>query len=118
MTDKPYDFEQRSRQFARKVKFFTEKIPYSISNTEYTKQLIRSSGSIGANFIEADEALGKKDRVMHMRISRKEAKESIHWLDLIDAGNNTELQKEQTYLKDEANQLLRILSSIILKLTQ
>jgi four helix bundle protein len=72
-TNKIYDLEERTYLFDRDVRIFCKRIPKSISNTEDTKQLIRSSGSIGANYIEANEALGKKDFLMHIRISRKES---------------------------------------------
>ena len=58
---KKYDFEERTFQFA---------------NVEDGKQLIRSSGSVGANYIEANEKLGDKDFVFRLKIARKEAKES------------------------------------------
>ena len=72
-TNKVYDLEERTYLFARDVRILCKTIPKSISNTEDTKQLICSSGSIGANYIEANEALGKKDFLMHIRISRKES---------------------------------------------
>jgi len=116
--NKIFDFECRSRKFARDVRFFVEKVPYTISNKEYNKQLIRSSGSVGANYIEADEALSKKDCIKHMRIARKEAKESIHWLDLMDVGVNNDLLNEQSRLINESKELICILSAMIINLTQ
>jgi four helix bundle protein len=59
-------------------------LPRTISNVEDAKQLIRASGSIGANYIEANEAIGKKDFVMKIKICRREAKESCYWLRLLD----------------------------------
>jgi len=50
---------------------------------EYMRQLIRASGSVGANYIEASDDLGKLDEKMKIKISRREAKESIYWLQLI-----------------------------------
>jgi len=114
---KKYDFEVRARTFAKDVRDLTKELPWSISNIEYSKQLIRSSGSVGANFIEADDALSKKDSLMHMRISRKEAKESVHWLLMLDACKNKTHQIEIDRLVSEAEQLVRILSAIINKLS-
>jgi hypothetical protein len=74
---KPYDLEKRTYEFAKNVRIFIKKLPRTVSNIEDSKQVIRSSGSIGANYIEANEALGKKDFNMRIKISRKEAKESI-----------------------------------------
>jgi four helix bundle protein len=77
--------------------------------------LIRSSGSIGANYIEANEAISKKDFVHRLRISRKEAKETRYWLRLVDVEKAMELEAEQASLIQEATELLRILSAIIEK---
>jgi four helix bundle protein len=79
------------------------------------KQVVRSSGSIGANYIEANEALGKKDFKMRLRISRKEAKETRYWLRLLDVGTESVLLNDRDKLIQESNELLKILSAIINK---
>ena len=73
-------------------------------------QLIRSSGSVGANYIEANESLSKKDFLMRIKICRKEAKESRYWLSLIE-GEETERSK----LIQEANELTNIFGAIVRK---
>jgi four helix bundle protein len=73
---KQYDLEERTFQYAKDVSIFVKKFQKTISNVEYSKQVVRSSSSIGANYIEANEALSKKDFRMRIKISRKEAKES------------------------------------------
>jgi len=110
---KKYDLEERAYVFARDVRSFIKKLPHNTINYEDGKQLVRSSGSIGANYIEANEALGKKDFLFHLRISRKEAKESAYWLRLIKDGNPEEYIKEAEKLFSEANELKLIFSSII-----
>jgi four helix bundle protein len=110
-----YNLEDRTLEFAKATRVFVKKLPRCTSNFEDGKQLIRSSGSIGANYIEANEALSKKDFKMRMKISRKEAKETCYWLKLVDNGNDEHLEKERSDLLDEATQLLKIMSSIILK---
>ena len=112
---KLYDLEERTLSFAKEVRHFVKLLPRSIANLEDGKQVIRSSGSIGANYIEANEALGKKDFVLRVRISRKEAKETRFWLNLIDTGDNQELENIRTKLLGEVTELLKILSSIINK---
>ena len=82
----------------------------------YIHQLIRASSSIGANYLEASDDLGKNDERMKIKISRREAKESIYWLQLILTYNDQELEKEQLVLIDEGNQIRKILSSIVTKL--
>jgi len=84
-----------------------------LPNNEIAKQLVRSAGSVGANYIEANESLGKKDFVMHAKIARKEAKESRYWLQLLDCPEMHQLFKEQ--LIQESTELLKIFSKIIEK---
>jgi four helix bundle protein len=112
---KKYDLEDRTFKFAKRVRAFIKKLPKNISNFEDGKQLIRSSGSIGANYIEANESLSKKDFIMRIKICRKETKESRYWLKLIDASNNLKLQKEQEDLYQEATELMNIFGSILRK---
>ena len=112
---KQYDLEERTLEFARKVRAFVKKLSKTIGNVEDSKQLLRSSGSIGANYIEANEALSKKDFVMRIKICRKEAKESKYWLMLMDVNSNQELQKEYQDLIKEATELMMIFSSIMRK---
>ena len=71
--------EERTFEFAKDVRLFVKSLDYTIANKEDSKQIIRSSGSIGANYIEANEALSKKDFVFRVKISRKESKESVYW---------------------------------------
>jgi four helix bundle protein len=74
--EKPYDLEERAHLFAKQVRAYYKRLPRTDSNVIDGRQLIRSSGSVGANYIEANEALGKKDFVHRLRIARREAKES------------------------------------------
>ncbi|MCX6122496.1 MAG: four helix bundle protein [Ignavibacteriales bacterium] len=79
-TRKPYNLEERTLQYTKDVISLVGKAPKNLSNIEIAKQLIRSTGSVGANYIEANESLGKKDFVMYTRIARKEEKESRYRL--------------------------------------
>jgi four helix bundle protein len=90
---KQYDLEDRTFIFAKDVRVFAKQIPKTLANIEDIKQVVRASGSIGANYIEANESLSKKDFVMRIKICRKEAKESRYWLRLIDAGNDSTVEK-------------------------
>jgi four helix bundle protein len=85
---KVYDLEERTFQFMKSVSFFCKKLPRNISNIEYVKQLIRSSGSVGSNYIEANELLSKKDFLMRAKICRKEAKESAYWFSILVKNNH------------------------------
>ncbi len=75
--------------------------------------MIKASGSVGANYIEANESLGKKDFLMRIKISRKEAKESAYWLRLINETNKLKNADEVLRLIQEADELKKIFSSIL-----
>lgn len=116
MNDRPsFDLEERTFPFAKAVRLFVKALPKSSSNFEDLNQLVRSSGSTGANYIEANESLGKKDFLMHIRICRKEAKEAAFWLRLIHETNTFENEKEVLKLQNEAIELKKIFSAIIEK---
>jgi len=106
---KQYGLEERTLKFAKEVFQFVKGLPRSIANAEIAKQLIRSSASVGANYIEANESLSKKDFLMRIKISRKEAKESIYWLKLIETKDQ---EKSRESLIGEATELMRIFGSI------
>ncbi|MDP3981977.1 MAG: four helix bundle protein [bacterium] len=112
---KRYDLEERTQEFARRVRMFVMRLPKTIATVEDGKQVIRSSGSVGANYIEANEAMSKKDFQMRIKISRKEAKESRYWLQLIDTTNNMELGKSRSSLIQEATELMNIFGAILQK---
>jgi four helix bundle protein len=113
--NKKYDLEERTYQFAKNVAIFCKKLPLNLPNTRYIPQVLDSSSSIAANYIEANESLGKKDFVMRVKICRKEAKETVFWLRLIADVNTNDFKDESISLKNEAVELRNILSSIISK---
>src|SRR3954452_11671549 len=110
---KPRDLEDRTFLFAESIRSFVKQLPRTISNTEDVRQLVRASGSVAANWIEADEALSKKDFLMRAKICRKEAKESRLFLRLIDT--NLASVSSRDSLASEARQLMLIFSAIISK---
>jgi len=109
------DLENRCLKFAVDVRLMANKLPYNTPNAEDCKQVVRSTGSIGANYIEANESLGDKDKLMHLRISRKESKETIYWLNIL-LQTNPEHRLLIEVLINEAIELKKITSAIILKL--
>ncbi len=112
-SSKLYDLEDRTFEFARRCRDYVNKLPRTISNIEYGKQLVRSSGSQAANYIEANEALSRKDFGMRAKICRKESKESKLWLNLTEPLE--ENQKEKKSLIQEATELTKIFGSIVEK---
>ena len=115
--NKPFDLEERTYLFARDCRLYIQKLPKTISNIEDTKQLVRSSGSVGANYIEANEKLGEKDLTFRLKIARKEAKESKFWIRLLDE-LNPDFRDLSSLLFFEADELRKILSAIITKTTK
>ncbi|TSD64582.1 four helix bundle protein [Inquilinus sp. KBS0705] len=113
---KKYDLEDRTFEFANGTKEFLKRIDKSIHNIEYYKQLIRSSGSVAANLIEANESFSRNDYSHRIKICRKEAKESLLWFKLIDIA--TPLEANRTALMQEATELMRIFGAILEKMKQ
>lgn len=114
-TEKIFDLEKRSFIVAKDTNIWIKALPKTLSNIEYAKQLIRSSSSVGANYIEANESLGKKDFQMHIKICVKEAKESVYWLKLIIETNKLENTKEGERIINEFQELKKIFSTILNK---
>ena len=113
--ERKYDLEARTFEFARRVRAFVKFLPRTLANVEDARQLIRSSGSVGANYIEANEALSKKDFRMRIKICRKEAKESRYWLRLLDVGTEPSVSHERDALVQESTELMHIFGSILTK---
>ena len=113
--EKRYDLEERTFLFAKNVRALVKKLPKTIINIEDGKQLVKASGSVGANYIEANESLSKKDFYYRVKICRKESKESRYFLRLLDLENNTDLGMEKDALIKEATELMKIFGSIITK---
>lgn len=110
---KQYDLEERTLKFSREAITFVKSLPRDISNAEIANQLIRSATSIGANYIEANESLGKRDFLMRVKICRKEAKETIYWLKLAEPRKADERRRE--WLIAQATELMKIFGSIVEK---
>jgi four helix bundle protein len=112
---KRYDLEDRTLLFAKDVRDFIRRISRTAANIEDVHQLVRSSGSVGANYIEANEALSKKDFIHRIKICRKEAKESRYWLKLVFIEADDKLEQERLSLIQEATELMNIFGAIIHK---
>lgn len=111
-----YDLQDRTFNFAVEVRHFCKSLKISTLNSDDIKQVLRSSGSVGANYIESKEHLGQKDLRMRLKIARKEAKESIYWLKLIKSYSELKDETQINKLIQEGIELNKILSSIINKI--
>ena len=109
-----FDLEKRTTEFAKRVIRLCKELPKNSINNRLITQIVGSAGSVGANYQEANDALGKKDFTHRLKIVRKEAKETIHWLELIEE-TNPEFKPRMQNLKREAIELTSIFSSIINK---
>src|SRR3990167_8596149 len=100
---KKFDLEDRTLEFAKRVVRMCKELPTNTVNNKLIDQLIRSAGSVGANYREANDALGTKDFLMRLKISRKEAKETHFWLELIIEANPTLKKGLRVYSKSRLN---------------
>lgn len=108
-----YDLEDRTARFAAEGRGFVRTLPSSIANGEDSRQLVRASGSLGANYIEANEAFSKKGFITHIEIRRKPAKECRHCLGLVDTNGDSGLDAERGMLMQEAFELMSIFAAIL-----
>lgn len=113
-----YDLGNRTKKFAKDVRIFVGKVPKSMLNIDDLKQLIRSSGSVAANYGEANEAESKRDFAHKCKICRKEAKESNVWIDTFVAELTEDLESERKRLAQESHELTLIFTSIVRKMKQ
>jgi four helix bundle protein len=109
---KRFDLEERTFAFAKGCRAFIKTLPKTMGNIEDARQLVRSSGSVGANYIEANESLSKKDFICRIKICRKESKESRYWLRLVEADPTA---AERDMLIQEAQELMNIFGAIVRK---
>jgi len=114
---KNYDLEERTALFGEAIVKFSQRISKTPTTIPLISQVVRSGTSVGANYLEADDSESKKDFIHKMSISRKESKETKHWLRII-AVAVPELKDEARVLWKEAQELNLIFSSIIRKKKQ
>lgn len=112
--NKTYDLEERTLQFSKTLIVLCKKLPKNTINTNLIDQLVRSGTNVGANYREANDALGKKDFIHRCKIARKEAKETMYWLELLIESNDN-YKPELLSLMNECIELKNILSAIITK---
>jgi four helix bundle protein len=110
--NRKYDLEERTLKFAESVIDLVKLLPPNIVNQKLTSQLVAAATSIGANYREANAALTKKDFTHKISISRKEAKETHYWLQLILTANPG-LKKRIEDLLSESLELIKIFSAIV-----
>jgi len=106
-----YDLEERTAKFGENIIYFVQRIPKSPVNIPLINQIIKSSTSIGANYMEANGASSKRDFKNKVYICRKESNETKHWLRMI-AVANLDKRDECRKLWQEAHELTLIFAKI------
>lgn len=112
--DRKFDLEERTTEFAKSVIRLCKELPCNSMNDRLIGQVVGAAGSVDANYREANDALGKKDFIQRMKIARREAKESLHWLELISEANSEKVIDIKPLLK-ESEEIKNILLAIIMK---
>ena len=106
-----YNLEDRTAKFGEKVIQFCKNIEQNVISRPIISQLIRSSTSIGANYMEANGASSKKDFINKIFICKKEAQETKHWLRML-ATCSPEHKEQIRQLWKESQELTLIFQSI------
>jgi four helix bundle protein len=109
------DLEHRLFLFARRVRRYLKKLPRTLANREDSVQLIKASGSVGANYIEGREGVSTRDYFYRIKVCKKEVRESAYWLRLMDTGDDNTLEIERSELIAESVELAKIFWSICRK---
>jgi four helix bundle protein len=109
------DLVERTFAFAQAVRRFVDRVPKSTANFEDARQVVRASGSVAANYLEAQEGLSRKDFFYRIKVCRKEARESWLWLRLINTAHVQEIEELRQSLMQEANELKLIFAAIASK---
>lgn len=111
---KPFDIKDRSFEFALAIVHFTNDVKTRNSDFVLSKQLLRSGTSIGAMIREAQNAESDRDFIHKLAVAQKECDETIYWLELISKSSLYNDEDVAQELIDEAEQLLKIIRTIIL----
>lgn len=115
--NKIYDLENRTLEYGKRIIRMCKSLQWNIINKKLADQIMRSGTSVGANYREANETDTKKDFQYRLRICRKEAKETVYWLNLIVEAN-PHLERRMELLIQETIELIKIFASIIEKTKQ
>ncbi|PIV09589.1 four helix bundle protein [Candidatus Roizmanbacteria bacterium CG02_land_8_20_14_3_00_36_15] len=109
---KKFDLEDRTAKLGENIIIFCQLLRITIFNEPLIKQLIRSSTSVGANYMEANGGNSKKDFKNKISICKKEAKETLHWLRML-AVTNKDQQERLRKLWQETHEIVLIFAKIL-----
>ncbi len=105
--------KEKSFLFAVRIVKFNQFLKDNKKEFVLSKQILRSGTAIGALVRESKNAESKMDFVHKLSIAQKECDETIYWLELL-AATDFLSQKEFSSLKNDAEELLKIIRSSIL----
>jgi four helix bundle protein len=108
---RPFDLAERTATFGEHIIRFSRTIRREAVTVPLINQLVRSATSVGANYVEADEAGSKKEFSYRISVCRREARETQYWLRMIVAAQ-PEMKEHARALWREAKELAFILSAI------
>ncbi len=112
-----YDLEKRTTEFGKRVIRLCQTLVNNAINDRLIRQVVGSADSVGANYREANDALGRQDMLLRIKTCRKESKESKHHLELIQVAN-AHLAHRMNNLIQEAQELVNIFSAIIISINK
>ncbi len=107
-----YELEERVEKFGESIIELSKKVKLTSITKSIVEQLVRSGTSVGANYFEANGASSKKDFINKVFISKKEAKETQHWLRMISKADQSVIVEARILYK-ETQELAMIFSIII-----
>ena len=109
--DRKFDLEDRTARFGENIISYVKSLPKNEITRPLISQIVRSSTSVGANYMEADAAESKKDFLHKIGICPKELKETKHWLRMIAHADSQHIEASRVLWK-EAQELTLIFSAI------
>ncbi len=115
-TKDDFDLEDRTARFGEAVIAFAKTIPVSVVTAPLIPQLVRAGTSVGANYVEADDADSKKDFRFKIGLCRREARETKHWLRMIVAAE-PQMRDAARVIWQEAKELNLIFGAIRRRIT-
>lgn len=108
----PFNIQERTFQFSLKIIQLFQGLSRSIVSDVIGKQLLRAATSIGANVVEAQGSVSRKEFLQYLQIARKSNYETLYWLRLLQHQSEQSVTLQE--LIAEATELKSILTSIIL----
>jgi len=107
-----YDLENRTIEFSKAVLIILKSVRLTTLNKNIINQLLRSSTSVGANYMEANGANSKKDFRYKIHLCKKEIKETTYWIELLNELLEAEQQEKLQEIWKESKELTLIFNKI------